>query len=148
MSCQSNIAAIFPPDADEMFVDGLTWQPIPVHDIPTNILSGSPPCNIYNSEMAYLVLKDPLFAQINIAFADTYSQLTKYSGQTIQSVTGVYSIRDTLYIEERFNFTLPDWTIEVYPEPLDVLTGLTAKLYSYTKEMKRLSKYMFEFSYL
>lgn len=145
MSCQANIAAIFPPDEDEIFVDGLNWQPIPVHDIPTNVLSDSPPCKIYNSEMAYIVLNDPLFAQINIEFEDTYKQLTKYSGQSVNSITGVYSIRDTLYIEDRFNFTLPDWTSDVYPEPLDVLTGVGATVYTHTKEMKRLSKYNFRF---
>lgn len=141
MSCQANMAAIFPPDEDEMFEDGLTWQPIPVHPIPTNILSGSPPCNIYNSEMAYLVVKDPLFAQINIEFADTYKYLTNYSGDTVTSIVGLASIRDALYIEQRFNFTLPDWTSSVYPEPIEVLNGISAKLYSYTTEMKRLSKY-------
>lgn len=141
MSCQVNIAGIFPPEEDDIFVEGLNWQPVPVHNIPTNILSGSPPCEIYTSEMAYLALKDPLYAQLNIKFKDTYNEMTSNSGYTVNSVLGVSTIRDTLFIEERFNYTLPDWTSKVYPEPTEVLNGYTAKLYSYTNEMKRLSKY-------
>lgn len=140
MSCQVNIAAIFPPEDDEIFVEGLNWQPIPVHPTPKNVLSGSPDCNIYLSEMAYLAVKDPLYAQLNIRFASTYEYLTEYSGMTVNSVVGVATIRDDLFIESQFNYILPNWTSEVYPQPIEVLNGYEATLYSYTKEMKRLSK--------
>lgn len=141
MSCQANIAAIFPPQEDEIFEDGLNWQPIPVHPIPTNVLTGGPSCYVFNAEMAYIAVKDPLFTQINIQFADTYKYMSNYSGLSVTSVIPLSYIRDALYIEKRFNYTLPEWTNEIYPQPIEVLNGYAAKLYSYTKEMKRLSKY-------
>lgn len=140
MSCQVNIAAVFPPQEDEIFVEGLNWQPIPVHETPANILSAGPNCSVYVSEMAYLAVKDPLYAQINIRFANTYKYLTQYSGMTVNSVLGVGTIWDDLFIESQFNYTLPNWTSEVFPQPIDILNGYEAALYSYTTEMKRLGE--------
>lgn len=90
--------------------------------------------------MAYIAVKDPLFAEINNAFADIYKYITQYSGTNVTSLIGLSVIRDTLYIESRFNYTLPDWTTSVYPEPIETLNGYVGGLYAYTTEMKRLSK--------
>lgn len=138
MSCQSNIAAIFPPDEDEMFEDGLLWQPIPVHPISTNIFNGA--CSIVTTEQAYIALKDPLYAQLNIQFADLYTYLTNYSGYNVTTISGVGTLRDAMYIETRFNYTQPDWAQSVYPEPIEVLNGYAIGLATYTTVMKRLSK--------
>lgn len=146
MSCQSNLAGLFPPTEDEMFEDGLYWQPIPVHPISTKIFNGN--CEITNMELAYLSVKDPLFSIINKQFATTYDILTKNSGQNVTSLSSLWNIWDTLYIETRFNRTLPDWTKSIYPEPITTLNGYGCSLNTYTTEMKRLSKYRTRCRYL
>lgn len=139
MSCQSNLAAIFSPTADETWKTDLPWQPIPVHPADESVISGSPNCAIYNAELAKIVLKDSLFVAINEEFADLYSYLSNNTGNSITSVQDVYSIYDTLHIQEQLGFELPSWTESVYPEPMLSLSGYAFLSFAYTTEMKRLS---------
>lgn len=37
MSAQALLASLYQPAAEDQFVPGLAWRPIPVHDIPRNI---------------------------------------------------------------------------------------------------------------
>ena len=42
-------------------------------------------------------------------------------------------IFDTLYIQQIYNFTLPDWTAKVYPEPMNYLRDMVSiKMYTVT----------------
>lgn len=140
MSCQSNLAAIFKPTANETWNDKIAWQPVPVHPVDDEILSGTPDCSIYSTELANILVNDPLYAALNVEFADLYTYISNYSGNNVTTVSSVWSIYDTLHIEEQFGFTLPTWTNSVYPEPMKTLTGYAFKANTYTTEMKRLGK--------
>lgn len=37
MSAQALLAALYPPSAEEIFVPGLTWRPVPVHSVPRHL---------------------------------------------------------------------------------------------------------------
>lgn len=37
MSAQALLAGLYPPTADEIFVKGLNWRPVPVHSTPRNL---------------------------------------------------------------------------------------------------------------
>lgn len=140
MSCQSNLVAIFKPTVNETWMADLPWQPIPVHPAEESIISGSPNCAIYKTELAKIIVKDSLFVSINKEFADLYTYLSNYTGNNVTSVQDVYSIYDTLHIQELLGFELPSWTQSVYPEPMLTLSGYAFLSFSYTTEMKRLSK--------
>lgn len=142
MSCQSNLAAIFKPTANETWNENIPWQPIPIHPVDDAVISPSPDCSIYNTEMANVLLNDALFAALNEEFADLYSYLSTNSGNNVTSVVAVYSIYDTLHIEDQLGFALPSWTNSVYPEPMKTVAGYAFKSFTYTTEMKRLGKYV------
>lgn len=141
MSCQSNLAAIFKPTPAEIWKSDLPWQPIPVHPSDEKIITSFPNCKIYSTEMANVLVNDPLFVAFNSEFADLYTYLSNYSGNSVTSVAALYSIYDTLNIEKQLGFTLPSWTQSVYPEPMRTIAGYAFKSFSYTTEMKRLSKF-------
>lgn len=140
MSCQSNLAAIFRPTTNETWNENLRWQPIPVHPSSENVISGSPNCKIYNTELASIVVKDPLFVAINQEFAELYAYLRNYTGHNVSTIIDLYSIYDTLHIEQQLGFELPSWTESVYPEPMLSLSAYAFLSFSYTTEMKRLCK--------
>lgn len=142
MSCQSNLAALFKPTANETWKSDLPWQPIPVHPSDEKVISASPSCSIYRTEMANVLVNDPLFAAFNTEFADLYTYLTNYSGNNVTTVAKVYSIYDTLHIEDQLGFELPSWTNSVYPEPMKTISGYAFKSYTYTTEMKRLGRFI------
>lgn len=142
MSCQSNLAAIFKPTKNETWKEGLPWQPIPVHPIDPAVLSTVPDCAIYQTELAKIVATDPLYLALDKEFADLYAYLTNYTGTNVTSTVNVNSIFDTLHIEHQLGFKLPAWTEAVYPEPMKTITAYVFQAASFTKEMKRLSKYL------
>lgn len=141
MSCQANLAAIFPPTVNETWNEDIPWQPIPVHPADSKVISAGPSCSIYFTQKADIISKDALYVAINEEFADLYSYLSNYTGKSINSVVDVSSIHDTLHIEDQLGFELPSWTRSVYPEPLHSLAGYAFLALSYSTEMKRLSKY-------
>lgn len=143
MSGQSNLAGMFPPNENETWNTDLFWQPIPLHPIDKEVLSSMPSCSIYSTEMANVLANDDVFAAINEEFADVYTLLSNYSGENVTSVLKVYSIYDTLHIEDQLGFELPSWTNSVYPEPMLTISGYAFKAYSFTTEMKRLGLYKF-----
>ena len=64
-----------------------------------------------------------------------------HTGAIIDSPTEVDYVFDALFIEQIYNYTLPDWTRkpqEVYPEPMKFLRDLSFQLTTWTHEMKRL----------
>lgn len=142
MSCQSNLAAIFKPTENETWREDLPWQPIPVHPADPKVITGSPPCGIYQKEMANVIVNDPLFAALNVEFADLFEYLSNYTGSDVTNVVSLYSIYDTIHIEDRLGFQLPSWTESVYPDPMYTISGYAFKAFTYTTEMKRLGKYL------
>lgn len=140
MSCQSNLAGMFPPTKDETWNDKLAWQPIPVHPADSKVISGLPDCSIYNTESANILVTDPLYVALNKEFADLYQYLTNFTGFNVTTVVTVYSIYDDLHIEERLGFKLPDWSKSVYPEPMQTVTASAFASFSFTTEQKRLGR--------
>lgn len=140
MSCQSNLAGFFRPTKDETWNEDIDWQPIPVHPVDSEVISGVPSCSIYSTESANIVVNDPIYVAINEKFADLYTNLSVYTGYNVTSVVTVYSIYDDLHIEEQLGFTLPEWSKSVYPEPMKTVTAAAFASFTFTTEQKRLGK--------
>lgn len=138
MSCQSNLAAIFKPTVNETWNEDLPWQPIPVHPTDSRVITTFPNCDIFTTYKAIVITQDPWFVALNEIFADLYISLSNYTGVNVTNVMDVYSIYDTILIEDKLGFELPSWTSSVYPEPIKTVTSYAFQAISYTTKMKRL----------
>ncbi|EFN77523.1 Lysosomal acid phosphatase [Harpegnathos saltator] len=126
MSAEANLAGLYPPIKDQIW-DRMKWMPIPVHTIPENqdyVLSGKKYCARYKCELEK-VLNSPERQRINKENAELYSYLTKNSGYKISSLEHVEHLYNTLYIENLYNKTLPQWTRSVFPDKMKPLAELS-----------------------
>ena len=67
--------------------------------------------------------------------------MSNHTGAIINNPVEVDYVFDALFIEEVYNFTLPEWTIKpkkVYPEPMKFLRDLSFQLTTWNHELKRL----------
>lgn len=118
MSALSNLAGLFPPPKEDLWNPNIPWQPIPVHTIPENldhVLAAKRPCPLY----AFTLKKyknSPEYRELNKRFKPLYEYLTKHSGKKVESFTAVQNLYNTLWIEDLYNLTLPEWTKKVYPD--------------------------------
>ncbi|XP_012268558.2 prostatic acid phosphatase [Athalia rosae] len=139
MSAEANLAGLYPPYGNQVW-DKVKWLPIPVHTVPEledNILAGKKECPRYNLELKKVV-NSPEMREINERNKDLYEYVTKNSGNLITSILDIERVYDTLFIEELFNFTLPEWTKSVYPEKMKPLAELSFTLEAHTKILQRL----------
>ncbi|XP_063219004.1 lysosomal acid phosphatase-like [Bacillus rossius redtenbacheri] len=140
MSAECNLAGLYLPVPQQRFNPEIRWQPIPVHTVPEledYILAAKKPCPRYSEEYER-VENSPEMQIINKKNAPLYSYLTENAGMVIQTVTDVEYFYNTLFIEELYNFTLPNWTKSVYPEKLKPLADFSFLLPTKTKILKKL----------
>ena len=67
--------------------------------------------------------------------------MSNHTGAVINNPVEVDYVFDALFIEEVYNFTLPNWTKEpkkVYPEPMKFLRDLSFQLTTWNHELKKL----------
>ena len=67
--------------------------------------------------------------------------MSNHTGAIINNPVEVDYVFDDLFIEEVYNYTLPEWTIkpkQVYPEPMKFLHDLCFQLTTWSHELKRL----------
>ena len=64
--------------------------------------------------------------------------MSNHTGAVVDNPTEVDYIFDSLYIEKTYNFTLPEWTDKVFPQPMKTLRDLSFQLTTWTHELKRL----------
>ena len=78
---------------------------------------------------------------INEKYKGLYEYMSNHTGAIINNPVEVDYVFDALFIEEVYNFTLPEWTIKpkkVYPEPMKFLRDLSFQLTTWNHELKRL----------
>jgi len=140
MSAESHLAGLFPPTDDQLWNPSLQWQPIPVHTVSKDedlLLSLSSPCPLYDKLLNELNQSPEIQAMI-AKNKDLFAYLTEKSGRNVTTFEDVEFLYDVLFIETRFNMTLPNWTHGVYPEKLKPLSDFSFAMKAYTKEMQRL----------
>ncbi|KAK6621682.1 hypothetical protein RUM44_001489 [Polyplax serrata] len=140
MSAYSNLAGLYLPDKDSNWNPNVLWDPIPVHTVPETldrVVAGKAWCPKYAREKKS-ILKNEFFQKIDEENKKLYEYLSQESGAKVTNVIDVFDIYDTLFIEERFKFKLPQWTNKVYPEPLKRLGSFSFMIPCFTREMARL----------
>lgn len=108
MSAKSFLAGMYNTKAPtDIWNTHLPWQPIPVHITPSDfdyLISGNRQCDAYDERIVDLKASDTvkLFDQKH---KELYDYLSLQSGDTVQTMSDVISIRDTIMIEEVNNRT-------------------------------------------
>ena len=119
MSAESNLAGLYPPTESDSWFKDIKWQPIPIHTIPEKedaVLAGHKSCPKYDQLYSEL-FKSGYYADLNNKLGHLYEYMSEHAGYKVDmlQVTHLFS---TFYIEELYNYTLPNWTHAVYPNQM------------------------------
>ncbi|XP_050729847.1 prostatic acid phosphatase-like [Eriocheir sinensis] len=140
MSAACNLASFYyPKEPNERFEADLPWVPTPIHTVPAaydKLLSVDEACpRVFLEEKRVQEL--PEVKKVIEANQDLFKFVTEKSGVTVDNVTTLSYLFDTLYIESLYNLTLPNWAKEVY-DRMKEINNFSFKLMAYTQELKRL----------
>ncbi|XP_021935195.1 prostatic acid phosphatase isoform X2 [Zootermopsis nevadensis] len=140
MSAASNLAGLYPPEGDQKWNKNIDWQPIPVHTVPESmdeILAGKRPCASYDAELLR-VKTSPEMRRYNEEHADLYRYTSEQSGSNIHDPESLEFLCNTLFIEELYNLTLPNWTKSVYPQKMMSVSSYSFTVPAKTRLLQRL----------
>uniref|UniRef100_A0A1A8G0L8 Lysosomal acid phosphatase n=1 Tax=Nothobranchius korthausae TaxID=1143690 RepID=A0A1A8G0L8_9TELE len=124
MSAEANLAGLYPPSGQQIFMPSLKWQPIPVHTVPMSeerLLSfplGD--CPRYQQLMNETE-HSAEFINVTTTYQDLIELVRNKSGLRTATAETVWSVYDTLFCESRHNFSAPDW---VTPDVMEKLKFL------------------------
>lgn len=76
--------------------------------------------------------------EMNDENRELFSYLSKHSGQNITNVRQVEFLYSTLLLEEGAGLTLPEWTVDVYPDKVRPLSERSLEMITETPFMKRI----------
>lgn len=107
MSAESVMAAMFPPEGEQIWNDDLLWQPVPIHTVPTQldtIVYIKRPCpSLDQAKQSYFASAEM------VETLAKYEQLFKYlednAGTPINTISQASDLYDTLWIEHLKNKT-------------------------------------------
>ncbi|XP_054712637.1 prostatic acid phosphatase-like isoform X2 [Uloborus diversus] len=125
-SAETNLASFFAPDATWQFDESLDWQPLPVHYIPKNVdkfLEVDSDCPQAFAEQER-VRQTPEAQKFLEEHKDMFENLTYYSGTPITEWRSASDFHDVLFIERKYNLTIPSWA-EPYWEELRYVSDLS-----------------------
>ncbi|XP_039291952.1 prostatic acid phosphatase-like [Nilaparvata lugens] len=140
MSAASVLAGLYPPTTGHKWNDRIDWQPIPIHTIPVEmdeVLAMKKPCPRYKAEFDKMLKSPPVTAEF-AKYSKSIDYLTHFSGEKVKTWFQLQDLYDTMFIEELNNYTLPNWTSEVYPTPLKSAAAFTFRLDTFTEKLTRL----------
>ncbi|KAL3280836.1 hypothetical protein HHI36_004067 [Cryptolaemus montrouzieri] len=119
-SATTDLSGLFPPKDDQIWDSTLPWQPIPVHTVAIEtdgVIELEKPCPKFDY-LSKKLANTGTYGKIEKNNKKLYEYLTNATGDHIHKLSQASHLYDTLFIESLYNYTLPDWTKEVYPEPL------------------------------
>ncbi|GJQ72931.1 hypothetical protein Trydic_g1573 [Trypoxylus dichotomus] len=139
LSLQLVMASLFAPSEEERWHKKVDWQPTNFHSLNLHedkLFLGIKQSE-YNKEYNKVCASKQVQSLIR-KYRDCIKYLEEHSGYTSQCLRGAYMLYIILNVEESANWTLPNWTHSVYPEPLKELSLLEYKIQIYTNKLKRL----------
>ncbi|KAJ4440008.1 hypothetical protein ANN_08139 [Periplaneta americana] len=101
------------------------------------VLAGERPCPRYNAEMER-VKSSPEMKRFNEEHAELYKYISEKSGAVVHDPESLEYIYNTLFIEDLYNLTLPNWTKEVYPDKMKPVASFSFTVPAKTKLLQRL----------
>ncbi|XP_033162482.1 prostatic acid phosphatase isoform X1 [Drosophila mauritiana] len=141
MSAQSNLAGLYEPQGEDIWNTDINWQPIPIHTSPErvdSILAAKAPCPAYDYELASLE-SSPEFKALTEKHRNLFAYLSEKGGRPVKTFIDAQYLNNTLFIENLYNMTLPEWTKKVYGrEELTYVANFAFAISSYTRKLARL----------
>ncbi|XP_069751106.1 prostatic acid phosphatase-like [Narcine bancroftii] len=130
MSAEVNLAALYPPQEQQIFHPDLNWQPIPVHTVPVEqdkfLRFPQRNCPRYQELLEETMNSREVQEKIqkNKDFLNMVSNKTKMN-VTIENEWKVY---DTIFCEKTHHFSLPSWVTQEVITDLRELNGFGIKI--------------------
>lgn len=140
MSAESNLAGLYPPTGKDRWDPNIRWQPIPVHTVPESmdeVLAAKKSCPAFDYALKKYKQSDE-YQAYNKSLEPVYQYLSANTGRKVDSPTSAQNVYSCLHIEELNNFTLPEWTKQVYPEPLRSISARSFATKTVTPMLARL----------
>lgn len=128
MSAEANLAGLFPAKGIAIWNSTFKWNPVPVHYLPREedaVLAMTKKCLAYDRELEYFFASNDYQLKLK-SLKGLMSFLTQNTGKYIKDFFDLEYIYNTLFIEQLYNFTLPSWTADVFPDKMT-----EAALYSF-----------------
>jgi len=119
MSLQLVLAGLFPPRTEDVFEDGIMWQPVPFNYLPKyqdKVLLGVL-CPNY-LEMYEEVSRSKETVEKFKQNSEVFQYISEHSGLNVTRFYDLYNLYFGLSTEEEWGFQLPDWTKSVWPETI------------------------------
>lgn len=102
MSAKANLAGLFPPIGNQIWMNDLDWQPVPVHTTPKSedyLLASAKQCDHYDYVMLDFMNKSD-YKKIFVEYQPLFSYLETNSGQNLSTLLLLSLLRDTLFVEQ------------------------------------------------
>ncbi|EFX74587.1 hypothetical protein DAPPUDRAFT_56978, partial [Daphnia pulex] len=140
MSAECHLAGLFQPNDNQTWHPDLAWQPIPVHTIAKEqdlLLVLESECPRYDELLAQLNSSPDVRKRMD-SNKEMLDYLAAKSGLNMTEIDDIEYLYDTLFIEDRFNKTLPEWTTKYFPSPMKEFSDFSFEMKAYNLEMQRL----------
>lgn len=105
-SALTNLAALFPPNGDDVWHDELPWIPIPIHTKPIDqdyTLMGPQSCAKYNALFKNYLNKSPEVREILMQNAYLFEYWSEMCGKNIDTIQEASYLYNGLVIEDHQN---------------------------------------------
>eukprot|EP00118_Oscarella_pearsei_P018027 m.182114 g.182114 ORF g.182114 m.182114 type:complete len:430 (+) comp39286_c0_seq1:23-1312(+) len=116
MSAECQMASLYQPMERQVFLEGLNWQPTPIHTVPTSqdslLRAYDVDCPRYQ-QLRKEQVNDPDYKKIVEKYQDLFVRTKKNTGIDFDlNPDNIYKIADPLFCEKQHNKSLPDWLTE------------------------------------
>ncbi|GFU28551.1 testicular acid phosphatase homolog [Nephila pilipes] len=121
-SAETNLASFYAPTSQWSFDTQFKWQPISIHYIPKDddkYLETDSYCPRATQEQEN-VIKSPEGQRVIQEHEFMFKNLTFYSGNSIENWTTASYFHDVIYIEKKYNLSVPTWVEPFWDELINV----------------------------
>lgn len=141
MSAQSNLAGLYTPSGDSVWLDGFPWEPVPIHSVPEEedtILAMSKSCPKFD-KLYKDVEKAEFFKNLLVEYKDMIQYIEEKTNWTIKSVGNIETLHSVFYVYQTQNESfIPSWAYSLDPANFSYLAGTAYIRKTFTTDLKRL----------